>query len=59
MFQPVMTQLLVVAADAGAIPKAAAAALAATVAATAAVRRAMSFLTGLAAETELADMATP
>jgi len=53
MFHPVMTQLLVVAAEAVAVPKVAAAAPAATVAARTADRRVRSFLT------ELADMTTP
>ena len=59
MFQPVMTQLVVVAAEAGAMPRVVAAAPAARVAATAMDRRAMSFLTGRVVETVLADMTTP
>src|SRR5580700_9060099 len=58
MFQPVMTQLAVVAAEAGAMPTVAAAAPATAAAARPAVRRAMSFLAGLVV-TVLADMTTP
>ena len=60
MFQPVMTQLLVVvvAAEAEATLRATAATPAAAVAARVMDRRVMSFLTGLAV-TVLADMTTP
>ena len=59
MFQPVMIQLVLVAAEAGAMPRVVAAAPAARVAATAMDRRAMSFLAGRVVETVLADMTTP
>jgi hypothetical protein len=59
MFQPVMIQLLVVLAEAAAIPMVAAAALAASVTATATVSRMMCLLTGLAVDTPLVFMTTP
>ena len=59
MFQPVMTQLVVVAAEAEVMLRAMAAVPRAAVAARVTDRLAMSFLAGRAVVTVLADMTTP